>query len=207
MPLSRRRDDCDDANISCSVRYEHQFALPMDDSFVWAQKRGNNLLGTPLLPYLASLILETRLEHRTKFVLWMRMAIRLFILLLSFEIEVKKRSPTARKKGESLLKARNRSSATTMSVFFVRVFVCADIRTNPSILWPSSSPNCFKVTSRGFINRIIYWPASKCRVRRRRYFRTRGIIRDSFRGDRTRLKKKVLVFVLTLFRTGYWKIQ
>lgn len=106
MPLSRRRDDCDDANISCSVRYEHQFALPMDDSFVWAQKRGNNLLGTPLLPYLASLILETRLEHRAKFVLWMRMAIRLFILLLSFGISVKKEIANSPQKGRIAFKCQ-----------------------------------------------------------------------------------------------------
>lgn len=138
-------------------------------------KSGNNLLGTPLLPYLASLILETHLEHRSEFILWMRMVIHLFIQLFFFWNSGKKRDrQLTTKKGDSLLKVRNRSSATTMSFFFVWVLVCADIRTNPSILWPSSVPNCFKVTSRGFINRIIYWPASKCRVRRRRYFHARG---------------------------------
>lgn len=83
-----------------------------------------------------------------------------------------------------------------MSFFFVWVLVCADIRTNPSILWPSSVPNCFKVTSRGFINRIIYWPASKCRVRRRRYFHPRG---HNMRKVLRRLNKIRSVFSIYFF--------
>lgn len=88
-------------------------------------KSGNNLLGTPLLPYLASLILETHLEHRSEFILWMRMVIHLFIQLFFFWNSGKKEIASSPQKGRFPFKSQKPFLGdNNVFLFCVSVGVC-----------------------------------------------------------------------------------